>query len=173
MNTPTYRFHECWFRRRRYSKARYGDRRATSARSVYEGCSGGGRRDLIQASRSTAIAVASPPPMQACHPAGHSALTHRSEQRDEDACTGRTDGMPERTGCAVDVDALVGQRQLLHGGLSGLHPVSRRSRAAFVLRSRMIMPAMWPPKHELAWTAEQLVARYAPRLPPRASRLLA
>lgn len=44
-------------------KARYGDRRATSAKSVYEGCSGGGRQGLIQAQRPTAIAVASPPPM--------------------------------------------------------------------------------------------------------------
>jgi hypothetical protein len=81
-------------------KARYGDRRAKSARSVYEGCSGGGRQGLIQAQRPTAIAVTSPPPM-------HRLL--RSEQRDEDARTGRADGMPERTGAAVGVDALMEQ----------------------------------------------------------------
>ena len=67
--------------------------------------------------RSTATAVASPPPM-------HSAATPRvspyfsmaREQRDEDARAGGADRVAERAGAAVHVDLVVRQAEVAHGG---------------------------------------------------------
>jgi hypothetical protein len=44
------------------------------------------------------------------------ALLERREQRDENARAGCADGMAERAGAAVDVDFVVGQAEIAHGG---------------------------------------------------------
>ena len=63
----------------------------------------------------TAIAVASPPPMQSeATPRFKPILAQRTEQSHEDARARGADGMTQRTGAAVHVDLLVRQVVLLH-----------------------------------------------------------
>ena len=64
---------------------------------------------------STAIAVASPPPMHSdATPRLCPYLLQRAQQRHQDARAGRADRMAERAGAAVHVHLVVRQAELLH-----------------------------------------------------------